>query len=251
MVGVALLANAVASAAPAAVAETQTREVDVNAYPDGMTISFDVDTSTASEGWLYYWGNSASNHHTGVEFKSGQVAAIYKKANNNTIPAGALEPGVNHHITVTYSAIPADGTSQLVMALYVDGRKIGEIPRLGSFFNETLSFTYTVPEITIENGVKNEHQIAVDAGIAPEEPVIWFDATLGNTGGTPYNAAIDRIATYDFIKDDDGNWFVKLPENAWKNAGVDHDYTLAGWYDIYTKKYYQPGVTVAVSELGD
>lgn len=251
MVGVALLANAVASAAPAAVAETQTREVDVNAYPDGMTISFDVDTSTASEGWLYYWGNSDSNHHTGVEFKSGQVTAIYKKANNNPIPAGALEPGVNHHITVTYSAIPADGTSQLVMALYVDGRKIGEIPRLGSFFNETLSFTYTVPEITIENGVRNEHQIAVDAGIAPEKPVIWFDATLGNTGGNPYSAAIDRIATYDFIKDDDGNWFVKLPENAWKNASIDHDYTLAGWYDIYTKKYYQPGTTVAVNELGD
>ncbi len=251
--GVTILANAVASAAPAATAETQTREVDVNAYPDGMTVSFDVDTSTAADGWLYYWGNESTKHYTGVELKDGQITAIYKKANNNPIPAGALEPGVNHHITVTYTAIPTDGTSQLIMALYVDGRKIGEFPRLGSFFDETLTFTYTVPEITIDNGIKNEHQIAVDAGIAPKDIFIWFDATLGNGVGDPYNAAVNRIATYDFIKNGDGSWSVKLPgpDDVWKNTSVTHDYTLAGWYDIYSKEYYKPGETVSVNALGN
>ena len=68
---------------------------------------------------------------------------------------------------------------------------------------------------------------------------VWFDGTLGlGTGNSLVSGATNVSANTD------SNGFITLPTSAGNNS----KYSLNGWYDINSKKWYAPGERVQVSD---
>ena len=254
-------------------------------FSQGATISYWSQIwSTAVPDWGFVWGNGTS--YTGViqgKAHPGKIRAEgYNHNDSYAIDAGGYDDtSAWHLITVMYSPYSNSSRNKQTMTLYVDGEKKGEPVNLNTnslylakddksggenLKNMPFRLGYNaryneynvdvIDEVKIYNRQLSEDEIKVEAR-AGRPAIVWFDGTLGEgagptgkTFGNYYPGAVNRLAAADeFVTNDLGEPCVKLPTSAGETTK--YDYTLDGWYDIYSGEYYEPGALVPISKLGN
>lgn len=80
--------------------------------------------------------------------------------------------------------------------------------------------------------------------------IVWFDGTMGLSSNTSGKGNLDGVTWYKgatnvmYKTNEDGT--ITLPTSAGETTN--YGYTLQGWYDITSGKYYKPGETVKLEK---
>lgn len=253
-------------------------------FSEGATISYWSKVWYLEQiNWGYAWGShEPGSDYTGV-IQGGYdhlneivlEGAYYTKGSDyQIIDGGYGTKEVWRQITVVYSPYK-DGEQKIT--LYVNGDKRGDgklyvdsiylkednnkeknlkylpfhIGHNGSrnqnamdAFDEFMIYNYALTDEEVQNAYKKQ-EMNVPA-------FVWFDGTLGSDNRFNYYQS-DQNLNWLAKKEDfvyrNGEWYVKLPGL----NNTKYGYKLNGWYDIYSKEYYDINQykEVAVKDLGD